>query len=137
MSVSNLLEDGFASRIGEALARHHLPGSSLMLEITETTIISDFDACRRVIAELRDLGVGVSIDDFGAGFTSLAYLGSLAVTELKLDRGFIKGLVGATPDRDLALIRATIELGHALGMRVVAEGVERPRRPRAAARRRV
>ena len=124
VSVSNLLDEGFVNLIGEALARHHLPGSSLMLEITETTIINDFDGCRRVIGELRELGVGVSIDDFGAGFTSLAYLSSLAVSELKLDRSFIKGLVGATPDRDLALIRATIDLGHALGMRVVAEGVE-------------
>jgi EAL domain-containing protein (putative c-di-GMP-specific phosphodiesterase class I) len=124
VSVSNLLDDGFVSRVGEALGRHHLPGSSLMLEITETTIISDFEGCRQVIADLRDLGVGVSIDDFGAGFTSLAYLSTLAVSELKLDRGFIKGLAGATPERDLALIRATIELGHALGMRVVAEGVE-------------
>ncbi|MDQ6855466.1 MAG: bifunctional diguanylate cyclase/phosphodiesterase [Candidatus Dormibacteraeota bacterium] len=124
VSVSNLLDEGFVNAIGAALARHHLPGSSLMLEITETTIISDFDGCRRVISELRELGVGVSIDDFGAGFTSLAYLSSLAVSELKLDRGFIKGLIGDTPDRDLALIHATIELGHALGMRVVAEGVE-------------
>jgi diguanylate cyclase (GGDEF)-like protein len=124
VSVSNLLDEGFVNLIGKALARHHLPGSSLMLEITETTIINDFDGCRRVIGELRELGVGVSIDDFGAGFTSLAYLSSLAVSELKLDRSFIKGLVGATPDRDLALIRATIDLGHALGMRVVAEGVE-------------
>jgi diguanylate cyclase (GGDEF)-like protein len=124
VSVGNLLEEGFITLIAETLARHHLPGSSLMLEITETTIISDFEGCRRAIGELRDLGVGVSIDDFGAGFTSLAYLSSLAFSELKLDRSFIKGLVGNTPDRDLALIRATIDLGHALGMRVVAEGVE-------------
>ena len=124
VSVGSLLDAQFVPSLREALARHHLPGSSLMLEITETTIINDFDGCRRVIGELRELGVGVSIDDFGAGFTSLAYLSSLAVSELKLDRSFIKGLVGATPDRDLALIRATIDLGHALGMRVVAEGVE-------------
>ncbi len=124
VSVGNLLDDGFVELVGEALGRHHMPGASLMLEITETTIITDFEGCRRVIGELRELGVGVSIDDFGAGFTSLAYLSSLAVSELKLDRSFIKGLLGDTPDRDLALVHATIELGHALGMRVVAEGVE-------------
>ncbi len=124
VSVSNLLDEGFVGFLRDALTRHHLPGSLLTVEITETTIVSDFDACRRVITELRELGVGVSIDDFGAGFTSLAHLGRLAVTELKLDRGFIHGLAGPTPDRDLALIRATIDLGHALGMRVVAEGVE-------------
>jgi diguanylate cyclase len=66
----------------------------------------------------------VSIDDFGAGFTSLAYLGSLAVSELKLDRTFITRLANGDKGRDLALVRATIDLGHALQMRVVAEGVE-------------
>ena len=78
-----------------------------------------------MIEELRDLGVVVSIDDFGAGFTSLAYLSSLAVGELKLDRSFITRPGDArTRQRDLELVRATIDLGHALGLRVVAEGVE-------------
>jgi diguanylate cyclase (GGDEF)-like protein len=124
VSVSNLLDEQFVDSLRESLTRHHLPGASLTVEITETTIISDFEGCRRVINELKGLGVGVSIDDFGAGFTSLAYLSSLAVTELKLDRTFITSLAGGAADRDLALVRATIELGHALGMRVVAEGVE-------------
>ena len=69
-----------------------------------------------MIEELRDLGVIVSIDDFGAGVTSLAYLSSLAVGELKLDRTFITGLVGGESDRDLDLVRSTIELGHAHGI---------------------
>ncbi len=124
VSVSNLLDKQFIPSLGEALGRHHLPGSALTVEITETSIISDFDGCKRVIGELRTLGIGVAIDDFGAGFTSLAYLGTLAVSELKLDRTFITGIAEGAADRDLALVRATIELGHALGMRVVAEGVE-------------
>jgi diguanylate cyclase (GGDEF)-like protein len=124
ISVSNLLDPGFIESVTDVLARHHLPASSLILEITETTIIRDFDACNVVIAQLRDLGLGVSIDDFGAGFTSLAYLGRLAVSELKLDRSFINGLASGDKRRDLALVRATIDLGHALAMRVVAEGVE-------------
>jgi EAL domain-containing protein (putative c-di-GMP-specific phosphodiesterase class I) len=66
----------------------------------------------------------VSIDDFGAGFTSLAYLSRLAVGELKLDRAFLSGLTGADGTRDLDLVRATIQLAHALGLVVVAEGVE-------------
>jgi EAL domain-containing protein (putative c-di-GMP-specific phosphodiesterase class I) len=66
----------------------------------------------------------VSVDDFGAGFTSLAYLSSLAVDELKLDRSFIHGLVSSPDARNQALVRSTIELAHALGLRVVAEGVE-------------
>jgi diguanylate cyclase len=64
----------------------------------------------------------VSIDDFGAGFTSLAYLGSLAISEIKLDRAFITGLAAAEKGHEL--VRATIDLGHALGLRVVAEGIE-------------
>jgi len=73
---------------------------------------------------LRGLGLVVSIDDFGAGFTSLAYLNKLAVGELKLDRAFIAGLTANANERDTELVRATIHLGHALGLRVVAEGIE-------------
>jgi diguanylate cyclase len=73
---------------------------------------------------LRDLGLVVSIDDFGAGFTSLAYLNKLAVGEIKLDRTFIAGLTANAGERDTELVRATIDLGHALGLRVVAEGIE-------------
>jgi diguanylate cyclase (GGDEF)-like protein len=126
VSASNLHDPGFRDSVTAALARHQLPPSSLILEITETTIIKDFDECRLVIAELRDLGLGVSIDDFGAGFTSLAYLGSLAVSELKLDRSFLTRLATGDQERNLALVRATIALGHKLDMRVVAEGIEDP-----------
>jgi EAL domain-containing protein (putative c-di-GMP-specific phosphodiesterase class I) len=76
------------------------------------------------VDELSDLGVVVSIDDFGTGFTSLAYLSALTVGELKLDRTFITRLANDGSPRDLQLVRSTIDLGHALGMRVVAEGIE-------------
>jgi diguanylate cyclase len=124
VSTTNLLDPGFVASVRDVLARHRLPGSALIIEITETTIIGDFEICKLVIAQLRGLGVGVSIDDFGAGFTSLAYLGSLAVSELKLDQRFITDLRAHDGQRDLALVRATVELGHALGLRVVAEGIE-------------
>jgi diguanylate cyclase (GGDEF)-like protein len=124
VSSSNLLDPGFIDLVGAALRRHHLPASAVILEITETTIIRDFAACQGVIEELRGLGVGVSIDDFGPGFTSLAYLGSLPITELKLDRTFVGGLSSSGREQDITLVRATIELGHALGLLVVAEGVE-------------
>jgi diguanylate cyclase (GGDEF)-like protein len=124
VSSTNLLEDGFVDVVRAALRRHDLPANALILEITETTIIGDFEACKRVIAELRELGVAVSIDDFGAGFTSLAFLGSLAVSELKLDRSFITDLAATDRGQDHKLVRATIDLGHALGLRVVAEGIE-------------
>ena len=124
VSSSNLLDPGFTDIVRAALRRHRLPASAVILEITETTIIRDFAACQGVIEELRALGVGVSIDDFGSGFTSLAYLGSLPITELKLDRTFIGGLSASGREQDIKLVRATIELGHALGLVVVAEGIE-------------
>ena len=124
VSSSNLLDPGFTDLVRAALRRHRLPASAVILEITETTIIRDFTACQGVIEELRALGVGVSIDDFGSGFTSLAYLGSLPITELKLDRTFIGGLSVSGREQDTKLVRATIELGHALGLVVVAEGIE-------------
>lgn len=124
VSATNLVDAGFIDVVSDTLARHGLPTSALILEITETTIIGDFERCKHVIAQLCEGGLTVSIDDFGAGFTSLAYLGSLAVRELKLDRGFITPLVVDGEGRDLELVRATIDLGHALGLRVVAEGIE-------------
>lgn len=95
-----------------------------MIEITETTIISDFVRSQEVIRNLRRLGVLVSIDDFGAGFTSLAYLRGLDVGELKLDRTFISALASQENMRDFEIVRATINLGHEMGLRVVAEGIE-------------
>ena len=123
ISASNLLDDGFTDLVREALDRHDLEPDALTLEITETTIISDFDLSKQVIAQLSAIGVLISIDDFGAGFTSLAHLASLAVDELKLDRTFITQLA-MEGDRAHSVLRATIDLGHAIGMRVVAEGVE-------------
>ena len=124
VSSSNLLDPGFIEVLRGALRRHRVPAAALILEITETTIIRDFAACQSVIEEVRAMGVGVSIDDFGSGFTSLAYLGSLPITELKLDRTFIGGLSVTGREQDMKLVRATVELGHALGLLVVAEGIE-------------
>ncbi len=124
ISSRNLLDEGFIDLVMGQLERHHLPPEALVLEITETSIIIDFEASQDVITKLRDLGVVVSIDDFGAGYTSLAYLSNLAVRELKLDCALITGLGSEREDRDLELVRATIDLGHAMGLRVVAEGIE-------------
>jgi diguanylate cyclase len=124
VTATNLLEDGFTELVADLLEKNHLPGAALLIEITETSIITDFARSKAVIEKLRDQGIIVSIDDFGAGFTSLAYLSSLAVGELKLDRGFITGLAEAGKERDLELVRATIQLGHDMRLRVVAEGIE-------------
>jgi diguanylate cyclase len=123
ISVSNLLDPEFVDLVRSRLSHYRLPASALIVEITETSVITDFERCKVVIARLRDMGIVVSIDDFGAGFTSLAYLGDLAVGELKLDRTFITRL-RSVKGRDLALVRATVELAHTQGLRVVAEGIE-------------
>ncbi len=124
ISASNLIDAGFTRVVQEQLIMHDLPARALVLEITETSIIEEFDRARAVVDELNTLGVVVSIDDFGTGFTSLAYLSALRVAELKLDRTFITRLTENESTRDLQLVRSTVELAHALGMRVVAEGIE-------------
>jgi EAL domain-containing protein (putative c-di-GMP-specific phosphodiesterase class I) len=124
ISAGDLVDPGFPDAVAELLTRHAVPPEALLLEITETSIIEEFARTKHAVARLRELGVQVSIDDFGAGFTSLAYLNDLAVGELKLDRRFIRPLAQGRRSRNSELVRATIELGHALGLQVVAEGVE-------------
>jgi diguanylate cyclase len=124
ISATNLIDAGFAGTVRELLERHGLPAEALVLEITETSIIEEFERAKLAVEDLSALGVVVSIDDFGTGFTSLSYLSSLAVGELKLDRTFITRLTAGGNERDLQLVRSTVDLGHALGMRVVAEGIE-------------
>ncbi len=124
VAITELLQVGFLELVEELLTRYDVPADYLVIEITETTIISDFVRSQEVIRDLRRLGVLVSIDDFGAGFTSLAYLRSLDVGELKLDRTFISSLATQENSRDFEIVRATINLGHEMGLRVVAEGIE-------------
>jgi EAL domain-containing protein (putative c-di-GMP-specific phosphodiesterase class I) len=124
ISATNLLNEGFTDLVRDLLSRHRFPPSRLTLEITETSVIDNFDQAKLVIDELASVGVIVSVDDYGAGFTALSYLTSLAVRELKLDMRLITNLASAPRERDRELVRSTIELGHALGLRVVAEGIE-------------
>jgi diguanylate cyclase (GGDEF)-like protein len=124
ISTGDLVDPQFPDTVEGLLSRERLGAESLILEITETSIIDEFERAKHAVEKLRELGIKVSIDDFGAGFTSLAYLNDLAVAEMKLDRRFIVPLAGGVGTRDAELVRATIELGHALGLDVVAEGVE-------------
>jgi diguanylate cyclase (GGDEF)-like protein len=124
VSASDLLGEGFAELVAGALHRHGLEPACLVVEITETTAITEFDRACAVVQRLRAHGVCVSIDDFGAGFTSLGHLSSLAVGELKLDRSFISRLATGEGHQDRELVRAITALGHALRLRVVAEGIE-------------
>ena len=114
----------------EALQKSELPAGALMLEITESGIVADDTRMQRLMNELREFGVRLSIDDFGTGYSSLSYLKRLPVSHLKIDRSFVNGL--GTDTEDERIIAAITELGHGLGLRVVAEGIEnRQQRQRA------
>jgi diguanylate cyclase len=119
VSPTTLTEIDLVDLVARGLVKHNLPAEALIIEITETSVISE--RAQRVITDLHDRGIEVSIDDFGAGFTSLAHLGGLAVGELKLDATFVTRMTDE-PGREL--VRGTIELAHGLGLRVVAEGIE-------------
>ena len=124
--ATDLLDSALPRRVGELLARAGLPPEALVLEITEGMVMADLTRSKRVIQSLTDSGILVSIDDFGTGFSSLSHLNDLAVGELKLDRTFTSRLqVGEAGSRDEDIVRSVIHLGHALGLRVVAEGIER------------
>ncbi len=120
---SSLLQRDLVSTVKDVLDRHGLPAASLVVEITENWVMSDLEVARQSMLRLAQMGLVVSIDDFGAGVTSLAYLTNLPVGELKLDRAFVVGLT-ADDGHERHLMRSTIELGHSVGLRIVAEGVE-------------
>lgn len=118
-----------------ALERSGLPPARLELELTESVLLDDMDAVRRTMAALKERGVRFSIDDFGSGYSSLSYLKRLAVDKLKIDQSFVRDLPpgdaagekredGAREDEACAIVKAIIQLGAALGLTVVAEGVE-------------
>jgi len=113
---------GLVDSVAQALERHRLPANSLTLEITETTAMSDADASMTVLQRLSQMGVDLSIDDFGTGYSSLMYLKRLPANELKIDRGFVRDLEHDSDDA--AIVSAIVALGQALGLRIVAEGVE-------------
>ncbi|MDM7956261.1 EAL domain-containing protein [Blastomonas sp.] len=106
----------------QTLRRHGLPAERLILEITETAAMSSAEAAMQELRDLRSLGLQLSIDDYGTGFSTLDYLKRCPATELKIDRSFVKMLVTSRSDR--IMVNSTIELAHSLGEEVVAEGVE-------------
>ncbi len=106
----------------KALDEAGLPGGKLLIEVTEDSFVADPERAREVLALLRDHQVETSIDDYGTGFSSLAYLRDLPVDELKIDRSFVSTLV--QDERSAMIVRTTTQMAHGLGMRVVAEGVE-------------
>jgi diguanylate cyclase (GGDEF)-like protein len=122
LSTRCLLDSGLPDLVARLLARHGVRAELLRLEVTESAVMGDAARSIEVLQRLHDLGVKLSIDDFGTGYSSMSYLRRLPVDELKIDRSFVLGMT--TTQHDAVLVRTAIDLGHNLGLTVVAEGVE-------------
>ena len=122
LSARQLRHPGLVSEVADTLKHADLDPGSLTLEITESTFVEDERSTGEALRRLKELGVRLTIDDFGVGYSSLSYLRYLPVDGLKLDRVLVGSL--DTDAKNLAIVRAVVDLGHALGMDVVAEGVE-------------
>jgi diguanylate cyclase (GGDEF)-like protein len=122
VSTRNLLDLTLPDEVQRLLELHAVPAHQLELEITETTIMADPPRAKAVLARLSALGVGLAVDDFGTGYTSLSWLRDLPLTTLKIDKSFVMKM--SSVDGDAKIVRSTVQLGRSLGMKVVAEGVE-------------
>lgn len=122
LSTRDLMSAELPQLIGELLGAHQVPPHLVCLEITESSVMDDPDRALEILLGLHGLGLKLSVDDFGTGFSSLTYLKKLPVDELKIDRSFVYRMIDDPDDR--LIVRSTIELAHNLGLKVVAEGVE-------------
>jgi diguanylate cyclase (GGDEF)-like protein len=124
LSAADFTDGGLPARVFALLSEHQVPATRLLLEVTESAIMREPQLAAQIMQQLRTGGVGFAIDDFGTGHSSLAQLHALPVDELKIDRGFVSNLERSMSNQ--AIVRTTIELGHSLGLKVVAEGIETP-----------
>ena len=122
LSARQLASPGLLDAVRDSLARHVIPPEALVLEITESLVVAEDEATRRAFADLRSLGVRIAVDDFGTGYASLAALKRFPADILKIDRAFVEGL--GHDQADDAIVAAVVALARALGLSVVAEGVE-------------
>jgi EAL domain-containing protein (putative c-di-GMP-specific phosphodiesterase class I) len=122
VSPVQLVAEGTVDMVAAALDTFGLDASAVCLEITESVVVQDIDATHKTLAGLKDIGVRIAIDDFGTGYSALAYLKSLPVDTLKIDRGFVREL--GTDVDDQAIVRSIMSLADAFHLEVVAEGVE-------------
>ena len=122
VSSRSLLDGTLPTEIADLLHRHGVAAHRLVLEITESVAVSQEKIVDDVLAELRDMGVQLSVDDFGTGFSSLSFVTRVQVDELKVDRSFVDAMIDS--EATTAVVRGAVELGDRLGARVVAEGVE-------------
>ena len=122
VSPMQLVANNIVETVAATLDEFAIDPRAVCLEITERVVVQEIDTTRRTLARLKDIGVQIAIDDFGTGYSALTYLKSLPVDILKIDRAFVRDL--GTSASDLAIVRAIVDLAHALGLEVVAEGVE-------------
>ena len=122
LSVRDLVRHDLVGAVDDLLHTYKVPAHLVCLEITESSFMQDPERAMDILRDLHGLGVHLSIDDFGTGFSSLAYMKQLPVHELKIDRTFVQGM--ATSEKDVSIVRSTVQLAHSLGLKVVAEGVE-------------
>jgi diguanylate cyclase (GGDEF)-like protein len=122
LSARSLLDEHLPDRVAELLAEHHVPADLLVFEVTESAVVTEPLRARLLLEQLSALGVRISIDDFGAGYTSLGQLKTLPVSELKIDRSFVTTMT--EDNRNALIVQSVINLGHNLGLSIVAEGVE-------------
>ncbi len=124
LSVRNFFDQGLPSYIAELLREYKVPGSQLVLEITESEVMSDRNLARTALSAFRSLGVKIAIDDFGTGFSSLSQLQQLPIDEIKVDQSFVSGMLDN--EQDHVIVRSIIDLAHNLSLQIVAEGAETP-----------
>jgi EAL domain-containing protein (putative c-di-GMP-specific phosphodiesterase class I) len=122
MSPLVFAEDDVVEQIMAALRLWDVPPTAIVLEVTEGAIMEDPHRSGRILQRLHGEGLGIAIDDFGTGYSSFAYLRQFPATELKIDQSFVRGM--GSESRSLQLVQSMIDLGHHLGILVVAEGVE-------------
>ncbi|MEA9735089.1 putative bifunctional diguanylate cyclase/phosphodiesterase [Xanthomonas campestris] len=122
LSALDLSDPGLPDFVRGCLQRHAVPASSVTLELTESALMRDVEFALHMLHQLRNVGVRLSVDDFGTGYSSLAQLKRMPVNELKIDKSFVMQLAEGTDDA--FIVRSTIDLGHNLGLSVIAEGVE-------------
>lgn len=122
VSARSFQDSSLLGKVRGALSEAGVDGNLLEIEITEDALMTDLQHGSKMVEQLTELGVAVAVDDFGAGYSSLSYLKQLPVQSLKIDKSFLANITGA--GNDVAIVRSIIELGHNLGCKVVAEGIE-------------
>lgn len=122
ISACDLQDESFPRFVAEKLAASNVDAALLRFEITERALLDNLDAAALTLRALQHIGIRVSLDDYGTGYATLTHISQLPVSELKIDLSFVADLAPDT--RNYAIVLSTVEMGHRLGMNIVAEGVE-------------